>query len=279
MGAVLKGKHRCVAGGAGLTIHHIKRSVPPGDFEDDAMDAIYTRHDAGSGNFSNAKFDAGWKISFEADEAAPRFPDLRVASYPPRSLIVDEGDATSSVYEVVEGGVLLFKLLPDGRRQIIEVLGVGDVFGLSPNGVSDVGAETLTKARIAIYEKRRVDADPDLRDRIFTRLRSQMCALHDHALLLGRKSAQERVATFIMRLVPGRGGHACAGPIAGCDETRVDLAMTRQEIADYLGLTIETVSRAFSALRRAGTIAYERQDCVVIPSVCQLCRLTGSHAA
>ncbi len=265
--------------GGGPIHRDINRTVPPGDFKDDAMDAIYTRPDAGSGNFSNAKFDAGWKISFEAEDTTRRFPDVRVSSYPPRSLIVDEGDSTSSVYEVVEGGVLLFKLLPDGRRQIIEVLGVGDVFGLSPNGVSDVGAETLTKARVAIYEKRRVDADPDLRDRIFTRLRAQMCALHDHALLLGRKSAQERVATFIMRLVPGRGGHACMGPAGGCDETRVDLAMTRQEIADYLGLTIETVSRAFSALRRAGTIAYEKQDCVMIPSVCSLCRLTGSHAA
>jgi CRP-like cAMP-binding protein len=255
--------------------HH--RSVPPGDFEDDAMDAIISRQDAETGGFSNTKFDAGWQISFEADLTTPRAADARVASYPPRSLIVDEGDETTNVYEVVEGGVLLFKLLPDGRRQIIEVLGVGDVFGLAPNGVSDVGAETLTKARVAVYEKRRVDGDAVLRDQIFSRLRSQLCALHDHALLLGRKSAQERVATFIMRLVPGRGGHACSGPLAGCDETHVDLAMTRQEIADYLGLTIETVSRAFSALRRAGTIAYDRQDRVAIPSVCRLCRLTGSH--
>ncbi len=241
------------------------------------MDAIYTRQDAGNGDFRNTKFDAGWNISFEADHAAPRVTDARVASFPPRSLIVDEGEETTNVCEVVEGGVLLFKLLPDGRRQIIEVLGVGDVFGLAPNGVSDVGAETLTKARIAVYEKRRMDCDAELRDRIFSRLRAQLCALHDHALLLGRKSAQERVATFIMRLVPGRGGPACSGPIGAIDEMRVDLAMTRQEIADYLGLTIETVSRAFSALRRAGTIAYDRQDRVVIPSVCKLCRLTGSH--
>ena len=241
------------------------------------MDAILSRQNAETGSFSNTKFDAGWKISFEAGQDNLPVSDARVASYPPRSLIVDEGDETTSVYEVVEGGVLLFKLLPDGRRQIIEVLGVGDMFGLAPNGISDVGAETLTKARIAIYEKRRVEADVALRDRIFSRLRAQLCALHDHALLLGRKSAQERVATFIMRLVPGRGGHACSGPLGAVDESRVDLAMTRQEIADYLGLTIETVSRAFSALRRAGTIAYDRQDRVVIPSVCRLCRLTGSH--
>ncbi len=236
------------------------------------MDATYSRSD-----FSNTKFDAGWNISFEAAEGE-KSSGSRILSYKPRALIVDEGDDASSVYEVVEGGVLLFKLLPDGRRQIIEVLGVGDVFGLAPNGISDVAAEALTSARIALYEKRRVDSEPDLRDRIFTRLRAQMCALHDHALLLGRKSAHERVATFIMRLIPGRGGHACSGPASGGrDETKVDLAMTRQEIADYLGLTIETVSRAFSALKRDGVIAYDRQDVVSIGSVCRLCRLTGSH--
>lgn len=233
------------------------------------MDAIYARSE-----FSNTKFDAGWNISFEACGNAPK---SRTLSYKQRQLIVDEGDVATAIYEVVEGGVLLFKLLPDGRRQIIEVLGVGDVFGLSPNGISDVAAEALTAARVAIYEKRRVDSEPELRDRIFAKLRSQMCALHDHALLLGRKSAHERVATFIMRLVPGRGGHACGGPIDGSDQTKIDLAMTRQEIADYLGLTIETVSRAFSALKRDGVIAYERQDVVSIGSVCRLCRLTGSH--
>ena len=110
-------------------------------------------------------------------KAAPRFPDLRVASYPPRSLIVDEGDATTSVHEVVEGWrpsvqAAARRAPPDHRGPGVS----GTCFGLSPNGVSDVGAETLTKARIAIYEKRRVDADPDLRDRIFTRLRAQMCA-------------------------------------------------------------------------------------------------------
>jgi CRP-like cAMP-binding protein len=230
--------------------------------------------------FTNAKFDAGWSIRFDSDEAAPT--GGRVVSHRARSPIVDEGDASSSIYEIVEGGVMVFKLLPDGRRQIIEVLGVGDVFGLATTSVSDVSAETLTPVRVVVFDRRMVENDGALRDRLFNRLRSQICALHDHALLLGRKSAQERVATFIMRLVPGRGGVACAGPrLSGetgrDDRTRVGLAMTRQEIADYLGLTIETVSRAFSALRREGIIAYEKQDEVRIENVCRLCHLTGAH--
>lgn len=237
------------------------------------MDARHFRSE-----FSNAKFDSGWSLRFNGGCGGADRPDKgKVFSYHHRALILDEGDAASSVYEVLEGGVILFKLLPDGRRQIIEVLGVGDVFGLAPTAVSDVAAEALTEVRVAVYDKRSIDTDATLRDRLFARLRAQMCALHDHALLLGRKSAQERVATFIMRLVPDRGGYACAGPSKTESETRVDLAMTRQEIADYLGLTIETVSRAFSALRRSGVIAYDRQDSVQIANVCRLCRLTGSH--
>lgn len=241
------------------------------------MDALTPRREALGRHYANPKFDAGWNLSFTGEAARPRSQDARVAAFGPRGSILEEGDETSAVHEVLEGCVLLFKLLPDGRRQIIEILGVGDVFGLSPTGVADVGAEALTPARIAVHDKRRFEADPDLRDRIFDRLRRQMCALHDHALLLGRKSAQERVATFIMRLVPDRGGRACIGPRGGCDSATVELAMTRQEIADYLGLTIETVSRAFSALKRSGVVAYDRQDSVTIPRVCTLCRLTGSH--
>ena len=65
---------------------------------------------------------------------------------------------------------------------------------------------------------------------------------------------------------------------AGKNSTvQVRLAMTRQEIGDYLGLTIETVSRAFSSLRRDGVIAYSKQDEVTVPNVCRLCRLTGSQ--
>ncbi len=134
-----------------------------------------------------------------------------------------------------------------------------------------------TAVRLAAYDKLTIDSDVGLRDRLCARLRRQMCAPDDDALLLGRKSAQERVATFVMRLVAGRGCHACRGPSEMEERTRVALAGSRQEIADYLGLTIETVSRAFSALRRDGVIAYDKQDSVDIGDVCRPCRLTGSH--
>jgi len=228
-------------------------------------------------DFSNAKYDAAWAIRFDAPagERARPTPASRHVTHPARATIVDEGDNAASVYEILDGGVILFKLLADGRRQIIELLGVGDVFGFAAGQTFDVTAEALTPVRLAVFDRKAAEADSEVRDRLFNRLRAQMCALHDHALLLGRKSAQERVATYLLRLVPGYSGFGCIGGTNG--SVRVRLAMTRQEIGDYLGLTIETVSRAFSSLRRDGVIAYSKQDEVAVPNICRLCRLTGSQ--
>ena len=121
-----------------------------------------------------------------------------------------------------------------------------------------------------------VDA-PELLRRLSAHVHAQLCALHEHAVLLGRKSALERVATFVMHCVPGRGGFNCSGPRCGGDSAVVRLGMTRQEIADYLGLTLETVSRAFSELRRRGIIAIDKQEEVRVHDVCRICQLTGAH--
>ncbi len=107
----------------------------------------------------------------------------------------------------------------------------------------------------------------------------QIAGLRDHSVLLGRKSAFERVASFLTQLVPGRGlGEQCRGrPEGEGDEAVVRITMTRQEIADYLGLTIETVSRIISDMKRKGFLAADRQDRLRIIDVCALCRRSGSH--
>jgi len=96
-------------------------------------------------------------------------------------------------------------------------------------------------------------------------------------MLLGRKSSLERVATFLTRCVPGRGGPDCPGPRAGSDRADVRLALTRYGIADYLGMTIETVSRSLAGLKRRGIVSISKIDEVCIHDVCALCRLTGTH--
>ena len=224
------------------------------------------------------KHDAEWTLGFSraGTFAEPEAKGSRHLAFETRSTVMDEGDEARSIYLIIEGAVMLSKLLPDGRRQIIELLGPGDVFGITNTAVHDVCAETLSPTRLVAYDRRKVDETPALQQLVSDRMRAQICHLHDHAVLLGRKSALERVATFLMRLVPGRGGIACIGP-SRSNTAHVRVPMTRQEIADYLGLTLETVSRAFSQLKRDGYLAYGRNDEVTITNVCRLCHCTGAH--
>ena len=187
----------------------------------------------------------------------------RRASLEAHDVIYYEGDSAKRIYELASGTVMMFKLLPDGRRQVVEVLRPGDIFGLSNADEYDCTAETLTSSEVHEIDLKLVEASVDLQRKLTRCLTHQMHVLHEHAVLLGRKSAIERVASFLMYLVPNRGGVGCIGPADeendGCD---IHLHMTRQEIADYLGLTIETVSRQFSELRDLGLIETEgRSSC------------------
>jgi CRP/FNR family transcriptional regulator len=169
-----------------------------------------------------------------------------------RTLIFAEGDLVDRVYQITDGAVMLYMLLPDGRRQVVELLGPGDVFGFSPVPIHDCSAETLAATRCMAFDRASVERSPALMRRLSSHLYTQLCSLHEHAMLLGRKSAMERMTSFLMRWIPGRGGYRCPGPANGADRADFILAMSRQEIADYLGLTIETVSRTLTKLRRSG---------------------------
>src|SRR5262249_30973751 len=150
------------------------------------------------------------------------------------------------IYQIEHGAVMLSKVLPDGRRQIVELLGPGDVFGCSTASIHECEAETLATTPCLIFDRVRVEQSPALMREFNARLYAQVCALQEHVALLGGKSAMERMASFLMRWAPGRGGYNCPGPKVGDDCTNFRLVMSRQEIADYLGLTIETVSRTLT---------------------------------
>jgi CRP/FNR family transcriptional regulator len=201
----------------------------------------------------------------------------RTLQFAPRSLVFLEGDAADTVFQIASGAAMLYKLLPDGRRQIVEILAAGDVFGFSPNATHDVSAETLTAVRCVAFDRAEIECSAALMSRLSARLYAQMCVLHEHVMLLGRKSSLERVATFLTRCVPGRGGADCPGPRAGNDRADVHLALTRYGIADYLGMTIETVSRSLAGLKRRGIVSISKIDEVCIHDVCALCRLTGTN--
>jgi CRP/FNR family transcriptional regulator len=214
----------------------------------------------------------------DAPDTPPAPPGARREfHFAPRTLVFLEGDEARSLFQVVTGAVMLYKLLPDGRRQIVEILSDGDVFGCSPTPIRDCSAEILRATHCVALDRALVERSPTLVRWLSARLRLQLCALHEHVMLLGRKSAMERMTSFLMRCIPGRGRYACPGPRAGDDRADIRLTMMRQEIADYLGLTIETVSRSLTKLKRRGIVSIGKLDEICVHDVCRLCRLTGTH--
>lgn len=164
--------------------------------------------------------------------------------------IYAEGAAADHCYKVVSGAVRTCKLMLDGRRQIAEFLLPGDFFGLEAADRHLFSAEAIADTMLVRYPRRRLDALADADPRVARRLRDQVCgnlaAAQKRVVLLGRKTAEERVASFLLEMVDRAG-----------EDDAVELPMSRYEIADYLGLTVETVSRTFTQFRKAGIIALE----------------------
>jgi CRP/FNR family transcriptional regulator, nitrogen fixation regulation protein len=159
-----------------------------------------------------------------------------------------EGDQADCWYKVVSGTVRICKLLADGRRHIAEFCFVGDYFGLPPAGTRLFSAEAVSDVVVIRLPQRAadrlIDEDPRLARRLCEVTLRDLAHAQTRMLLLGRMTASERVASFLLEISERRDArHA------------LDLSMSRNDIADYLGLTIETVCRVLSALKREGVIA------------------------
>lgn len=154
------------------------------------------------------------------------------------------GDDADRIYEVESGAVMLSRILDDGRRQVVEIVFPGGICGLSSGDVYESCCETLTPTVLRSFKKTDLAHSDTLRSRIVEKLQSQIARIHDHTVSLGRKTAEERVCTLILRL------RELENVRADAKECSVALPMTRTEIADYLGLTLETVCRTLSDLNR-----------------------------
>lgn len=172
--------------------------------------------------------------------------------------IVAQGDAAGYCYLIVSGCVRTVRLMEDGRRQVGEFLFPGDLFGWDALDEHDFGAEAVTAATVRRYPRRSLDALAD-RDLTFAqRLRmltaGQLRASRERMVLLGRKTASERIASFLLEM---------AKQMRAEGQGLIELPMNRADIADYLGLTIETVCRGLTQFRRHGIIGVERSKVVV----------------
>lgn len=182
-------------------------------------------------------------LNLTAGVSAPGF----VMGFSRNEEIYGEDEPADFVYKVVSGAVRTTRILSDGRRQIADFHFAGDVFGLELGEVHSLCAEAISDCRIALIKRIAVDRAAD-RDSVAARelwgvTARDLRRLQDHMLLLGRKGAMERVSAFLLEM-SARTGKSEA----------VDLPMSRTDIADYLGLTIETVSRSLTQLEREGAI-------------------------
>jgi CRP/FNR family nitrogen fixation transcriptional regulator len=161
--------------------------------------------------------------------------------------IFSEGEPCSTFFKVVSGTVRTGKLLADGRRQIDTFHFAGDVFGLESGETHRFTAEAVDQVVVVAYRRNSfgglVQSDPAFGEQLMTSMLSSLDRAHDHMVLLGRKSALEKMASFLLEIATRR---------ANAD--RAELPMQRTDIADHLGLTIETVSRTLTQMVRDGLI-------------------------
>jgi CRP-like cAMP-binding protein len=169
----------------------------------------------------------------------------------PGQTIVVEGDPIDHYYRIVSGTVRLYRSIADGRRQVIHFLSAQDCFGLTGLDCHSCSVEAVSRVVMIRYPRHLLEAavqsDAGLARRLFRLACAELGRAQEQMLLLGRKTADERIASFLLRLAaPGD---------AGAEQPVVTLPMSRLDIADHLGLTIETVSRTLSRFRRDGLIA------------------------
>ncbi|WP_105382747.1 Crp/Fnr family transcriptional regulator [Neorhizobium alkalisoli] len=162
-----------------------------------------------------------------------------------------EGDDAKHIFEVVEGTLRLFRILSDGRRVITGFLYAGDIVGVSLRNKYLYGAEAIGPASVRRISRKAFEeavADSDaLRPEVFSRICDEMAAVQDQLVLLSSKTAEERLCTFLLK-------HLQRSLAGGSPDAVIELPMTRQDMADHLGLTIETVSRTITKLIGKGVL-------------------------
>jgi len=173
--------------------------------------------------------------------------------YKKGSEVYGESEPAEYIYQVVEGEVRSHKLLSDGRRQIGAFHLAGDIFGLANGPVHRFTAEDIVDTTVRLMKRRSLEhvaeSDAMVALNLLNMTTSNLQHAEDHMLLLGRKTSLERVAAFLLEMDRRL---TAAGVLA--------LPMSRRDIADYLGLTLETVSRALSYLHGKGILGFVGQS-------------------
>jgi CRP/FNR family transcriptional regulator, nitrogen fixation regulation protein len=177
-------------------------------------------------------------------------------AYPRNSEIFGEGEPAEYLYKVMSGSVRTYKILRDGRRQVGGFYLPGDIFGLEFADDHTLSAETIADTKVMVIKRTALDTlagrNASIAQQLFALTGRELGRVQDRIMLL-IKSAQERVAAFLLEMAE-----------RASESNVVELPMSRQDIADYLGLSLETVSRTLSALETAAAIEVPTSRRVVL---------------
>ena len=182
--------------------------------------------------------------------------------------IYGEGEPPEYVYRVVSGAVRICKLLDDGRRLVTAFQMPGQIFGLEAGGTHSFSAEAIADSTIIVVKRNTILAlaarDADIANQLWTLTARELRRVQDHMLILGCMGAKEKVAAFLLELAK-----RCP------DSNEIKLPMSRQDIADYLGLTIETVSRTMTQLENDAAIILPTSRRIVLRNRAALKRMNA----
>ncbi|AZO43286.1 cyclic nucleotide-binding domain-containing protein [Mesorhizobium sp. M7D.F.Ca.US.005.01.1.1] len=187
------------------------------------------------------------RISLPSRSALPNRPEAfepallqPLGFYPAGAEIYAQGEKAGAFYQVEFGAVRVYRLLADGRRQISAFHLAGETFGFEADTTHHFFAEAINSTGVRVF---RLTAGADMSHQLLPLALKGLTRAQEHLLVLGRQSAIERVAAFLVDIAERQGGLR-----------QVELPMSRMDIGDYLGLTIETVSRVFTRLKDKGVI-------------------------
>jgi CRP-like cAMP-binding protein len=222
--------------------------------------------DAHSKTFSSEKIDAS--AQSERPFSLPSWAELLTAvpkTYAHSAEIFGEQEPLEYLYKVVSGAVRTFKVLGDGRRHVAAFYLPGEFFGLELGKTYMLSAEAITNSKILRIKhsvlKVLAENDRDVANRLREMTHCKLRRVQAHATLLA-KTANERVADFLLEMAARRPG-----------ASQTELPMSRQDIADHLGLTIETISRIFTKFEADAVIAIPNTRCVILLDRVALVRL------
>ena len=215
----------------------------------------------------------------DADELV-RLEEIKYyRSFEAGQTIVWSGDRMDFVGSVVSGIATLTQTMEDGRRQMVGLLLPSDFVGRPGRGVAPYDVTAVTDLVMCCFRRKpfeeMMSATPHVSQRLLEMTLDELDSAREWMLLLGRKTAREKIASFLAILARRDTGLKARTPKG---QIAFDLPLTREEMADYLGLTLETVSRQMSALKRDGVVELEEKRRIIVPDFDRLTEETGDDA-